>query len=165
MNADRVKPASDVDFLEGDFAGVGCEVVDLFFFKEGFDGLVVECSRSDDNFEIFSFNEDDFQEAEQNLIINGPFVDIIQDDNRELIEQRIRVEFLDQDSISHEGYSSLLVNSGVEPDLVGNLSIVETHFITDSFSDREGGDFSGEDDCDFFVGEGVPCLDQELWEF
>ncbi len=86
-------------------------------------------------------------------------MDVIQDDNRELIEQRVRVEFLDQDSISHESYSSLLVDSGVEPDLVGDLSVVEAHLVTDSFSNGEGGNFSGEDDCDFFVGKGVACLD------
>jgi hypothetical protein len=42
---------------------------------------------------------------------------------------------------------------------------MEAHFVTDSFSDGEGSDFSGEDDSDFFVGEGVACLDEELWEF
>lgn len=54
-------------------------------------GFIIDRCRRDDQFQVLPSLHDAFEEAEEHIIIDGPFMDIIQNDDRVLFQERAAV--------------------------------------------------------------------------
>ena len=105
------------------------------------------------------------QETKEDFGINRFLVDVIQHDDRILRKEWVLIQLLNHHSISHEYYPRILVNSGVEPDMMCDLMIIDTQLFRHPPGNGHSCYSPWDADAYFFITQRVPSLDEILGDF
>lgn len=130
MNGDLMQPTCYIDRFYAQFPPL--TLVIPIQAEKPTNSLIIDGRRRDDQFQILSSLHDAFEEAEEHIIIDGPFVNIIQNDDGVLFEKRTTVQLLNQCAISHKHDSSIAIHRGIEPHLMRYLEVITPQLLCHS---------------------------------
>jgi hypothetical protein len=108
VDGDLVQSSCNVDCLDLE-ASLLILVVSAGAEKGG-NGVRIDRRRGDDDFEVVPALEDPLEEAEEDIEVDGPLVDIVQNDGRILLKERTAVELLNEGAVGHEDHPCILID-------------------------------------------------------
>ena len=120
--------------------------------------LSVSSSRCDDNFEILPLHHNSLEKTKQNIVVDRSLMNIIQNNNRIVLQKRIWVQLLNQWTISCKYDPCIWIYNWVKSHFMRYFMVVASELLSHPFRYWSCCYFSGKNYTYLFVIDCVSCL-------
>ncbi|GAA1998587.1 hypothetical protein GCM10009755_02400 [Brevibacterium samyangense] len=105
------------------------------------EGLRVDRRRGDDDLELGTFRQESGEEAHEEVDVEAAFVRLVDDDDLVVAQQRVVLEFGEEDAVRHHLDPGVLLDLRGETHLIADaLPELLAEFLREATGDRAGGD-------------------------